>query len=264
MKHINMAEKKKTGSSSISSSGAVTPLAPASTKINDSDRLKELRKPRSRKYMRDAIELNGMLIQLDNLRKIARLTDKKRGTGAASVKQEGNDTAKWSGNKDIIKPVDKDEDRNEYINTEGTVFQPIEKAAGDINNQQEVSSDEDAKIKTEIDEEIAALERRIEAKLETMARECSVISTLVTMIYPSDLESYLLSCGVIHSPGRPLQSRNDVILPVNDRDAAVIEHYKRGYDIYMQYWQTPDFLCVEVYRDAYCIIYRDGIVKTLY
>jgi hypothetical protein len=105
------------------------------------------------------------------------------------------------------------------------------------------------------------LETRIQEKLEQLGKENSRISEMLTFIYRSDMEEYLIECGVISRPGTPVYSREDMAVGVEDPKLA--NQLKRGYDLYHDYADRSDFLTLEIYIDAYCVIYRDGIVKTI-
>lgn len=260
MNNMSMSEKNKTIGKSLPSDGTVNPLTMTGSKSGNSERIKELKKPRSRKYIQDTIELQEMLMQLDKLRTETQIEDKENNNGIELDKLNRGSNVSSINDDSSIQSIEKGEISNESLNT----GEKIEEVTGGSSPQEiEVSIEENTNIKTEKDYEIEALEKRIQAKIDSMAKECPIICELLTLIYPSTLESYLLSCGVIKARGWAVHSRNDMANSADEKDQGLIEHLKRGYDIYMQHWNTPGFLCLEIYRDAYCLIYRDGIVRTI-
>jgi hypothetical protein len=224
----------------------VTPLKMEGTMNADSNRMKELKKPRSRKYINDLMELQEMLTTLDKKKKEIK-------TGFPSAQTElpitGN-TDEYTGSKIDLEPfVDLllDKELN-IIQEENQVYR---------SNEVEKTEHMTRIKNTELD----ALEKSIQDKLDSMAKEYPLIRELLSLVYPESVEEYLISCGVINRPGRPVYNRDD--MAVNVEDEKVAEQLKRGYDVFCHYVDTYNFLCLEIYIDAFCVIYKDGIVKTV-
>jgi hypothetical protein len=246
LNQYQLSNEKKTSEQVSAELLKVTPLKMEGTLGADSNRLKELKKPRSRKYINDLIELQGMLTNLDK-------KNKELQTIFQPVQTElpvlGNNDESLGSKIDLEPSVDLlfDKERN-IVQKENQVYR-----SNEVENMEHTT-----RIKnTELD----ALEKSIQDKLDSMAKEFPLIRELLSLIYLESVEEYLLNCGVISRPGHPVYCRDD--MAVNVEDEKVAEQLKRGYDVFFQYSDSCNFLCLEIYIDAFCVIYKDGIVKTV-
>lgn len=267
MNHKNIFKRKKRERQTISSSKEITPLTMGSSKNQNSERIKELRKPRSRKHINDSIELQEMLSQLMELRKKAQYSSGNNQDCEDNCKNINTEkTDSCNGETDNIQRIEDSIDKNENIDAEEKIVNTestnVETKDNNLKELEDVL-DKNTKTETKIDKEIEALEKHIEAKLDSMAKETPIINERISVIYTSSLEDYLISCGLIKGTGNPVHSRNDMANATKDKDEKIIEHLKRGYDIFTRYRDKHNFLCLEIYRDTYCLIYKDGVVKTI-
>jgi len=272
--------------------GRITPISPGVTLDNKNSMLKELRRPRSRKYIQNLIELRELLLQLDEYRR--RQADEAK-YGMDNVSGE----LKY-GNDNVID--DTDNSRNMSLgnmpggnNPSDAVVDNTEAGGNLMREYQEEKYDaataaitrqtdyreaytdsflyesaRENEINTAMkdlnrpsvkDPVIEELEKRIEEKLEQLGKENPQISRLLTIMYMSDKEEYLIECGVIRRTGTPMYSREDAAAVATNAEEA--ERLKRGYDILLEEQRNPNFLTLEVYTDAYCVIFMDGVVKTI-
>jgi hypothetical protein len=273
----------------------VTPLTGPAVKENRNDSLKDLRRPRSGRYIQNLIELRGLLLELDMVRREQtiigsdRYDHHKKEQGERRTAEDANNSPYDNGNpiyEDDQRLSDSRQEENE-LNTGETIgtheeneLNPDEvlsihkECRYDVaeaiwDKPKEMSVNHDRGMSQQIQDKqeqtfnpiIDDLEKRIQEKLEQLGKENSRISEMLTFIYRSDVEEYLIECGVISRPGTPVYCREDMAIGVEDPKLA--NQLKRGYDLYFDYADRPDFLTLEIYIDAYCVIYRDGIVKTI-
>ncbi len=306
---IQINEKKV--STSNNTSKVITPLTRNITKDTSNDKLKELRRPRSRKYIKDLMELQELLIQLNQEHKKleAKFTKeedikyRQDRLSAFELTERSLDYEKILLNQDIKKEivdkknheigydiVDKKNHDMEYevdekneneiidrthqnkdfsrsqieeqvLNPEIWIFDDTTEDNCETNFEAEKILVEKSGVKLEENPIIEDLERRIQEKLQALEKENTFINELITFLYPSDKEEYLMDCGVIKRPGTPVYSSEDMVVGVED--PQIVERLVRGYDLYFDYCDDPDFLTLEIYIDAFCCIYKDGIVKTI-
>jgi hypothetical protein len=259
----------------------VTPLTGPAVKENRDDSLKDLRRPRSGKYIQNLIELRGLLLELDMLRReqTAMVSEHydyhKKGQGERRTAEDTNNSPYDNGNptyEEDQRLPDNRQEKNELAPDEAIgAYKEIELDAMDKtwDKPKEKSWDQDRGISQQMQDKqeltqnpiIDELEKRIQEKLEQLGKENSRISEMLTFLYRSDMEEYLMECGVISRPGTPVYCREDMVVGVKNPEQA--NQLKRGYDLYFDYADRSDFLTLEIYIDAYCVIYRDGIVKTI-
>ncbi len=245
-------KKNKTDEQLTAASGKIAPLQMQGTANTTSNRMKELRKPRSRQYINDLVELQGMLMSLDRMKKEMKVTLGSH--DQASLKTPFDIVASEKSNngqtdRDLSHDFTPDSIPNIVL-----VEEPIHNSYDDTKKEVQDNSLINSA-------EIEALEKSIEEKLRKMEEQYPLIRERLSMIFPESEEEYLIGCGAIQGPGRPVYDRED--MAVNVHDPKVAEQLKRGYDVYKQYRDTRNFLCVEIYIDAFCVIYKDGIVKTV-
>ncbi len=267
-----ISKMNKTGEQLTADTGIIAPLKMEVAANTTSNRLKELRKPRSRQYMNDLAELQEMLVSLDRMKKDKQddlaLQDKKEERYLSehnSMLSAKNNSIYQPAKRNLLDIEDSDESFKGQADHDLSFEVVSDRIQKTVMQEKEIHSSyegttENAKLLIN-NPELEALEKRIEEKLRQMAEVYPLIRELLSMIYPESEEEYLISCGAIQGHGRTVYSRED--MAVNVHDPKVAEQLKRGYDVYMQYHDSRNFLCLEIYIDAFCIIYKDGIVKTV-
>ncbi len=283
--------KEKNVNSMCNTSKVITPLTIDIPKNNSNDKIKELRRPRSRAYIENLVELQELLIQVNKERVKQKVkssnsknqkysNDSLSGLGVTTYDNSNHDTNSTSyklydeinscDNKNIEINNNMSHGLNHEIDNEVNIEQESSMINFYLNRidtmtqQPIVSVDLHMSYEETQEEEenpiINDLERRIQEKLKALEEENPYIKELLCLLYPRDKEEYLMSCGVIQRPGTPVYSREDMANGMDDSRKAEI--LKRGYDLYHTYYDE-ELLTMEIYMDAYCIIYIDGIVKTI-
>ncbi|MDF2542230.1 MAG: hypothetical protein K0S47_1948 [Herbinix sp.] len=260
----------------------VTPLTGPTVNPNNDDKLRELRRPRSRTYIKNLIELQELLLELDLLRREQTAIsydhyedNNQEQVACRSAANENNppDDKENVGYEEVQRFEGDNQKDKENQGLEGNTWSLEESITNRKENKFEITKEERENQAFEVSSQqnnnhelthnpiIDDLEKRIQEKLEQLGKENTRINELLTFIYRSDMENYLMECGVISRPGTPIYRRED--MAVNEEDPKLAEHLKRGYDLYFDYADRSDFLTLEIYIDAYCVIYKDGIVNTI-
>jgi len=269
-KILNKTDKSQTKSDM----SRITSLSHNGTIEKNNDIIKNLRRPRSRKYIQNLIELQELLLRseknlknqfaLDGINNINDKSYKSKNPTLNNLPKTSNSPGEPVNNVITDSKLMRHEDisigekasalaQTYYHETDKEPLNESDMAAGN-----ELIIETAKQISNNINEE---LEKEIEAKLEQLGKENPQISRLIALLYPSYNEKYLIECGVICCSGTPIYSREDAAAHAIIAEDA--ERLKRGYDIMLIEEKNRSFLALEVYTDAYCVIFMDGVVKTI-